>query len=135
MHNGACITSSNGGANMPQNIPPDDWNKIIPIISSTAVGGAAIGAFRSVIYRKYGGFWQWFALMSATVLVSVLVGLAVADTSLSHSQQAAVIGVCAFLAEDILLGLGALAGMFARDPLSTLRRFWDAIRGKGGDKP
>ena len=106
------------------------WGRLATLVASSGAAGALIAALRSIILRRYGGFWMWFSLMCASVLVAVLVGLAVDDTGLSESQKAAVIGICAFVAEDILLGVSVIAGALRSDPIGTLRQIWAAIRGK-----
>lgn len=93
------------------------------------MGGLAVGLAKGVIQRRYTGWGQWLSLLVGAVLVSVLVGLAVHETGLSETQQWAVIGVCTFVAEDLLLAVGAIGAAFARDPLHALQHFWDAIRG------
>lgn len=112
----------------------DEWNKLLSLMTAAGLGGLFVGAAKGVIQRRYGGWWQWLSLLFAATLTAILVGLSIHDTGLTETQQAAVIGVCAFLAEDILLGLGALAALFSKDPIGTVRSVWDAIRGRSADK-
>lgn len=100
------------------------------LVATAGLGGVLVAIGRMIIHQRYGGWLVWLSAGVGTVLVAVLVGLAIHDTELSTTQQAAVIGVCAYLADDILLGLGALAKLFGSDPLGTLRRIWDAVRGR-----
>jgi len=107
----------------------DDWERLLQTVFLSGGSGVIVGVAKGVV-RRYGGIWSWIALLVASALVSVLVGLAIQDSGLSYTQKSAVIGICAYLAEDILLGIGMLAGLFARDPIRTIRLFWDALRGK-----
>jgi len=109
----------------------EHWEEVVSLVTATAIGGTLVGLFRGIIVRRYGGWLQWTSLLLGSTLVATLTGLAIHDSGLSNSQQAAMIGVCAFLAEDILLGLGTLATLFRNDPLGTIREVWRAIRGKG----
>lgn len=117
----------------PQDIRPSKWAPLVTIVTTAGIGGAIIGALRTIIQRRYGGWLMWLSLMSCSVLTAVLVSLAIHDTGLSPSLQAAIIGVSAFLAEDILLGLGALGSLFSKDPIGAVRKIWDAVRGKGAE--
>lgn len=118
----------------PKDIGGSKWGPLITIVTSAGLGGAAIGALRTIIQRRYGGWLMWLSLMACSVLTAILVSLAIHDTGLSPALQAAIIGVSAFLAEDILLGIGALGAMFSKDPIGAVRKIWDAVRGRGSDE-
>lgn len=103
--------------------------KLVESLLTTSIGGLVVGIAKGIINR-YGGLKTWLALLCASVLVSSLTGLALEDSGLTKTQQFAVIGLCTFLAEDILLGLGVLSKMFAKNPVIALQLIWDRFRGK-----
>lgn len=107
-------------------------------ITLMGLGGLIFGIARGLIQKRYGGWVQWISMLTASVVVAILVGLAIDDSNLTLNQKYAVAGLCSFLAEDIVLGFIMLAGFFRSDPLGAIQQFWNAIRGvrtpKGDDK-
>lgn len=97
--------------------------------------GFAVAVARGVIDQA-GGWRLWLSGGAASVLVASLVGLGLHDTEVPVFMQSAIIGLCAYVARDILLGLQQLSRMVAASPLEALRRIRDALRGNGkeGDK-
>lgn len=112
----------------------EEYERVLHAAAATSVAGLAMGIWRGLIKHRYGGWLQWLATLVGTVFVAVMAGFVVADADLPLGWSFAVVGLCAFLADDILLGVGAIASMFRADPLGLFARVVDAIRGRKGDK-
>ena len=110
----------------------DGTDKILAAASTAGVIGLATGVARGIVQQKHNG-WAGFARgLVASVLVAVLMGWALADLELTPTKTAVIVGVCAYLADDGLLGLQEVARLFGADPLGTVQRVWEALRGRGG---
>ncbi len=107
----------------------DEHQKMLSAAATAAVIGLFAGVARGVIQQKHGGWVAFLRGLVASVLVAVLIGWSIDDVDLSPTKLAAIIGVCAYLADDVLLGLGELAKIFGADPFGFARRVWAAIRG------
>lgn len=108
----------------------DEWDRIAQIVAASSIAGLAVGAVRIAVSYRYDGRWQWFAVMCGTVFVAVLAALVVADSDLSPAWGGAVVGVAAFVADNIILAMLTLAKSIGTDPIRTLRRLAAAWRGK-----
>lgn len=112
----------------------DEYEKIVAGVAATGGAGVTVAVLRSIFQRRYGGVWQWLSMLAAASLVAVLTGFLLHDSDFSEHQRWAIIGVSAFLADDILFGILAISALFRTDPLGTFTRFWNAIRGRGEEK-
>lgn len=108
----------------------DEQAKLASIATASGAAGVFIATARYTIQHRPGGWVGWLVGGVASSLVAVLVGLALDGSSLSPGQRWALIGVCAYLAEDILIGTLALAALMRGDPLGVLARLLAALRGK-----
>lgn len=109
---------------------PSDWEKVLAVAAPAGLIGLLIGIVTGIIKQRYGGWWGWTQGLASAVVVAMLVGLGIHDTGLSPTSQAAVIGLCAFIASDLLEGLLKLAALLRTDPMGFLARISEALRGR-----
>ena len=102
---------------------------VAKLIAAGAAIGLAVGILRGLIEQKYGGLWAWVGGLAAAVLVGVLVSLGLSDADMSPTMKVAIACAAAFVADDVLRGLRALASMVGADPLGAARRILAALRG------
>ena len=105
-----------------------DWQRILGVAGPAGILGLAFAAARGII-DQVGGWRPWLIGMTSAVVVSSLVGLGLHDSKMSVWAQSAVIGLCAYVSRDILLGLIQLSSMLAASPLEFFRKVRAAIRG------
>jgi len=91
--------------------------------------GVAVGVLRGLIEQKYGSVRAWVAGLAAALLVGVLVHLALHDAGLAPTLHVAITCAAAFVADDALRGLRALAALVGSDPLGAAKRIMAALRG------
>ena len=111
----------------------DEYEKLLHTASGAAAvgfGGFLVGFVKGIIHNRYGGFWQWLALMLGTVFVAIIAGYALDASDLSANQQRAVIGIAAYLADDILIALVSVSGMFRKDPFGVVDRALNVMWGR-----
>lgn len=114
-----------------------DWAKkffsdpatVVTMLSSGALG-FCIGVANGIIQKRHGGWPAFFGAVATGVGVAVIVGLAVFDYVKSEPMRYAIIGFCAVISDDIWAGFQTLGGTFRKNPLETVFRILDAIRGK-----
>lgn len=109
----------------------EEHSKLAALIGASAAGGLLVGTAKYTIQRRPGGFWGWLCCGAASTLVAVLVGLALDGSGLPPGQQWAIVGVCSYVAEDLLVGALTLAATVRSDPLGALARVFSALRGRG----
>lgn len=103
------------------------------VLSAAAAAGAIgliVGIARGIVQQRHGGWVTFCRGLVASVLVAVLIGWSIEDAGLTPSQLAAIVGVCAYLADDVLMGLGELAKIAGADPFGFVARVWAAVRGR-----
>ena len=99
------------------------------LVAAGAVLGVAVGILRGLIEQKYGSVRAWVAGLAAALLVGVLTHLGLHDVDLAPTMKVAITCGAAFVADDALRGLRALAAMVGADPLAAARRILTALRG------
>lgn len=109
----------------------DDWQKVFNVAGPAGALGFAVAVFRGVI-DQCGGWRKWLAGLAASVLVAALVGLGLRDADMPLYLQFATVGLCAYIARDILMGLTQISGMVASQPFETLAKIRDFLRGRNG---
>lgn len=101
--------------------------------------GLVTGIARGVVQARHGSIGAWVRGITASLVVGVMTGWALHDTDMTPTLQAAIIAVCAYTADDVLLGLLVLGSLFSRDPAAFAGRVIDSVRGRpmnnGEDKP
>lgn len=102
------------------------------IATASATGGLAffIGIARVVIHKNHGSTMSFIRGIISSIVVAVLVGWGIKDVGLPLTGQMSIVGVCAYLADDVLLGLLVLGSLFREDPSSFITRLIDAFRGR-----
>lgn len=109
--------------------PKEDWNALLTAMTASGALGMIAGIFSGIIQKKHGSFGGFIRGVLASVFVGVLAGWGLADTDLSLNTRSMVIGICSFIADDILLGLMSLATLLGRDPFGFFSRVLSAYRG------
>jgi hypothetical protein len=112
----------------------EEISSLLTVMSVSGAIGLAVGVARGIIQQKHGSFGALVRGSIAAVLVAVLVSWGVADTGLSFTSKAAITGICAFIADDILLGLLSLGALIGKDPIGFLTRLSAAYRGQAQQK-
>lgn len=109
----------------------EQLNRLLEITSIAGLGGFLLGIAKIIIHDKYGTVTRFFRGAVSSVTVAVLAAFALADSGLRWSQQMALVGILAYVADDVLSGLLILAKLFAHNPLSFIKDLWTSIRGGG----
>lgn len=112
-----------------------DQNQLLTVLYTTGVIGFVVGIARGVIEEQHGGWFGFVRGVLAAMVVSVLVGLGLADSTFPPAMQACIIGVCAYISEDIVLGIRKMAGEIGKDPVGTFKAIADAWRNRNTPKP
>lgn len=114
-----------------------DWLKrlftepaTLVVIFSSGVIGLAIGVANGIIQRKHGGWAGFCGAVATAAVVAVIVGLGTTSYIPSEPLRLAIIGVCAMVSDDIWAGLRTVATGLRTDPLGTVFRVIDALRGR-----
>lgn len=118
----------------------EDYSALVTIMSVSGVLGLVVGIMRGVIQQKHGSVGGFLRGILASIFVAVIASWGLVNSGLSLNTQAMIIGICSFIADDILLGLMSLSTLLGRDPLGFFSRLLAAYRGvaaapKDGDKP
>jgi hypothetical protein len=99
-------------------------------IFSSGLVGLMVGIANGVIQRKHGGWGGFFGAMLIGVAVAVIIGLGVQDWIKSEAFRLAIVGVCAVISDDIWQGLKTFGIGLRTDPLGSIARLIDAMRGR-----
>ena len=104
--------------------------KLIEILSLTGLIGFVVGVAKHVVIVRHGSWWNFCMGLIAFVLVAIFVGLLLEDTNFSLTTKTAMIGICAYVAEDILDVLRNLVVAFRNDPKGFIKEGLDMWRGR-----
>ena len=107
----------------------EELRNLAAITAASGVAGLVVGIFRGIVQERHGGGWGFVRGMVASITVAVLVSLMLHDTDLTTSKQAALIGLAAYVADDLLSGIVLLAQLFRTDPIGFMSNVWSSIRG------
>lgn len=113
----------------------DDWNNLLTAMSVSGALGISVGIMRGIIQQKHGSIGGFVRGIVASVFVAVMVSWGLADSDLSLSTKSMIIGICSFVADDILLGLMSLSTLMGRDPFGFFSRVLSAYRGAAINQP
>lgn len=107
---------------------------MVAIAAPVGVIGFLVGVGRGVIVERHGSVRDWMAGIAAACVVAVLLGWALRASRVDWMWTMVVVGVCSYIAQDVLAGLSVLGGLIRTDPLGGIGRIIDAIRtgGRGG---
>jgi hypothetical protein len=109
------------------------FQDLLQIAAVSGVGGLLLGVAKIVIHDQHGSLFRFVRGAFSSVVVAILAAFALADTGWSWSRQAAIVGILAYMADDVLIGVVILGKLFANNPMSFLRDLWNSL--KGGGKP
>lgn len=104
-------------------------------IFTSSIIGMVVGVANGLIQKKHGGWSGFFATLATGTAVAVIVGLAVQDYIKYEALRLAIVGISAVIAEDIWGGLKAFGAGLKTDPLGSIARLIDALRGKSSAPP
>lgn len=107
----------------------EDWNALVAVMSVSGMLGLGVGIARGIIQQKHGSVGGFIRGVVASIFVAIMVSWGLVDSGLSLNTQATVTGICAFIADDILLGLMSLSTLMGRDPFGFFSRVLSAYRG------
>ena len=111
-----------------------DFQRIATAVETPGLIGLIVGVVGGVIQQRYGSWFAWARGVLAAVTVAILLGLWLRESTVPFFMQCGLIGVCAFVATDILDSFGQLANMLKTDPFGFVAKVREAIRGnKGGN--
>lgn len=111
----------------------EQLNRLLELTSVAGLGGVLLGIAKIVIHERHGTLRRFFRGAASSVVVAVLAAFALADSGQPWPRQAAIVGILAYVADDILSGLLILGKLFATNPLAFIKDLWSSIR--GGGKP
>lgn len=106
---------------------------LLTTAATTGTISLVVGVAKGIIQAKHGSLGNWVRGITSSVIVGIAIGWWLHDSGLGVSTQAALISICAYVADDVLLGLIAIAGMFSRDPPSFVARFIRILKGEGSE--
>jgi hypothetical protein len=114
-----------------------DWFKkffsepsTVIVLMTSGIVGLIIGIANGVIQKKHGGWPGFFGAIATGLAVAVIVGLGVQDYVKSEALRLAIVGVCSVISNDIWEGLQTFGRGLRSDPLGSIARLIDALRGK-----
>lgn len=117
----------------------EELNRLLTIATVSGIGGLLLGIVKIIIHENHGTVFRFIRGAASSVVVAVLTAFALADSGLSLTRMAAVVGILAYIADDMLMGLMVLGKLFANNPIQFVRDLWSSFRGgravKGGGKP
>ncbi len=109
----------------------EQFNRLLEIAAVSGAGGLLLGIAKVIVHENHGTVFRFIRGAVASVVVAVLTALALADTGLAWTRQAAIVGILAYVADDMLTGLLLLAALFAKNPVAFLKDVWKSIKGGG----
>lgn len=116
-------------------------NYLANLLESAAMKLAAIGAViallvhaaRHVIEQRHGSWGAFFRGAVAAVLTGVVTSLLLDAVDLPSTVELAITCLAVYIADDVLLAVRTMGSMLATDPMDTVRRFIDGLRGGRGN--
>lgn len=108
----------------------EEISTLLTAMSVSGIIGLAVGVARGIIQQKHGSVGALLRGALASVLVGIVVSWGLSDTSLSVTSKGAITAICAFIADDILLGLLSLGSLVGKDPIGFFTRLSAAYRGQ-----
>lgn len=88
----------------------------LDMVQTVGLFGAVIGLLRLMIQRRYSSVTEALAVVSSSMLVASLVGLALHSSGLPQPLQYAIVGLCALVSDEMLLIVASLARTAKEDP-------------------
>jgi NADH:ubiquinone oxidoreductase subunit 4 (subunit M) len=108
----------------------EQFKRLLEIAAVSGMGGLILGIAKVIIHDQHGSVFRFFRGAVSSVVVAVIVAFALADSGMSWPRQGAIIGILAYVADDMLVGLLILGKLFANNPVSFIRDVWASIKGK-----
>jgi undecaprenyl pyrophosphate phosphatase UppP len=113
-----------------------DWKKFfsdpttVVAMFTSGVAGLLIGIINGVVQKRHGGWSAFCAAIATGTGVAIIVGLALHEYVKSETLKLAIIGFCAVISDDIWAGFKTLGTGFRNNPLDSVSRVLDALRGR-----
>jgi hypothetical protein len=109
----------------------EQLNRLLEIASVSGLGGLFLGVAKIIIHERHGTMRRFFRGAVSSVVVAVLSAFALADSGAASTRQAAIVGLLAYVADDILSALLIMGKLFANNPISFIKDLWSSLRGGG----
>lgn len=95
---------------------PDNLKTFLDMVQTVGLMGAIVGTLRLIAQRRYSSLSEAAAVLTSSVVVAVLVGLGVRDSSFPPALQYAIVGFCSLIADELLIIVSSLARTAKDDP-------------------
>jgi len=113
----------------------EEISTLMTAMAASGAIGLVVGIARGIIQQRHGGIGSLIRGAMASVLVGVIVAWGLADGGLSVTTKGAITAICAFIADDILMGLLSLGALLGKDPIGFFSRLIAAYRGQAAAMP
>ena len=112
-------------------MPQDGLNRILEILYVSSGIGVVVSIIRKILEERHGNLSEWVKGVLSAVLVAGIIGWGLADSGLAQTLQYCIIGISAYVADDLRVGIGRIVKDVAANPLQILK---DAINTWRGQK-
>jgi hypothetical protein len=118
-----------------------DWKKLfsdprtVAALFAGGLIGLVIGTINGVIQKRHGGWPAFFAAICTGVGVAMIVNVGISEYIKSETARIAIVAVCAIISDDIWAGFKTLGVGFRKNPLDSVFRVLDALRGRPSAPP
>lgn len=113
----------------------EQYNELLTSAGLAGLISVVAAVVRHIILERHGGWKPLLRGMVASALVAVIVGWGLFAVSLPFPVQMAIVGMCAYLGDDILLGILVIGNMIRNDPTSFITKIVQVVRGSGQAAP
>lgn len=107
-----------------------EHKKLIEILTLAGFVGICVGIAKHVLIIRHGSWSQFTVGLIASVLVAVFIGLLLDNTDFTLTTKTAMVGISAYIAEDLLAVIKNLSIAFKNDPRGFVRESLEMWRGK-----
>ena len=112
-------------------MPQDGLNRTLEVLYFASGIGVVVAMLRRILEERHGGLREWVKGILSALLVSGIIGWGLADSGLAQTLQYCIIGISAYVADDLRVGIGRIVKDVAANPLQILK---DAINTWRGQK-
>lgn len=107
-----------------------EYNKVVEVATFSGAIAFVVTVVKHVIEKNYGSWFNFVATLFAAILVAIIIGWLLDNTTFSIVTKAGIIGVCAFISRDILEVVKKLKENLVADPRGFIKEVFDLIRGR-----
>lgn len=108
-----------------------EWNKVYELMLFSATLGIIVGLIRAKIDTKSGEYTanEIIKTIFSSILAAELVSLGIHDFGIGLHSKVALSAICAYTANDILLGIRKTSQLIGQNPLEFVRAIRELITG------